>query len=227
MKLGVVTGLQRESQCLLSNPDSDNLIIKCAGARPAQAETCASELLAEGCGALMSFGIAGGLSPELSAGQVVLADNVCLPDGNVVPTSGNWRERLLASLPRNGSIVVGPVAGCETIVADAEAKNRLYKETDALVVDMESHRVARVAAEAGVPFLVIRSVSDAFDQSIPRTALGSIDENGSPLYFKVIGGLIKRPGDLRGLMRLSKDSESALASLRRVALLAGRLFRFA
>jgi len=227
MKLGVVTGLQREAQCLPGYPNFKDIMVKCAAARPDRAESCASELLASGCSALMSFGLGGGLSPELTAGQVVVADRVILPDGDEIPTAKNWRERLLAVLPRNGGVMVGAVAGSETIVANPQAKQEIYDATAAVAIDMESHRVAGIAARAGVPFLVIRAVSDASDQTIPKTAIGAISENGTPLYGKVISRIIRQPGDLPKLMRLSKDSERALASLRRVALAAGPLFRFA
>ncbi len=227
MKLGIVTGLQRESQCLPDARNSTDTLIRCAGARPDRAETSATDLLNAGCNALMSFGIAGGLAPDLVAGQVVIADRVVLPDGSEVATAANWRERLVAALPRNGNIVVGAVAGSDTVVSDAGSKQRLFENTNAIAVDMESHRVASVAASAGVPFLVIRAVSDPSHQAIPKSAIGAIDENGSPRYGKVIGELLRRPADLPKLMQLSKDSESALASLRRVALTAGPLFRFA
>jgi len=202
-------------------------MVRCAAARPDRAESCATGLLQAGCDALLSFGIGGGLSPELSAGQVVVADRVILPDGRAVMTDANWRDRLLAALPPNANIVVGPVIGSETIVTDPETKQKIYRETAAIAVDMESHRVASIAAAADVPFLVIRAVSDTSVQGIPKSAIGAINENGTPRYGKVISGLFRWPGDLPKLIRLSKDTERALASLRRVALTAGALFRFA
>ena len=202
-------------------------MVRCAAARPDRAERCAAELLRSGCTALMSFGIGGGLSPELSAGQVVVADRVILPDGREVVTDANWRDRLLAALSPRANIVAGPIIGSETIVADPHTKQKIYRETGAVAVDMESHRVASVAAAEGVPFLVIRAVSDTSIQGIPRSAIGVINENGTPRYGKVISGLFRQPGDLPKLMRLSKDTERALASLRGVALTAGALFRFA
>jgi len=227
MKLGVVTGVLREAHCLQNGMDMANVMVRCAGARPEYAEKCATDLLAEGCSALISFGIAGGLAPALSAGQVVVADRVVTPSKREIPTSDNWRERLVSALPRNGTIVMGAVAGSENIVLDPDAKQNMFSDTGAIAVDMESHRVALVAAEAGVPLMVVRAVCDAADQTIPRSAVGAINENGAPHYGKVIVGLCKRPSDLPKLMRLSKDSESAFASLRRVASVAGVLFRFA
>ena len=201
-------------------------MVRCAASRPDRAENCAAELLEAGCTALMSFGIGGGLSPEISAGQVVVADRVVLPGGREVMTDESWRERLLAALRPKANIVVGPVVGSETIVADPEEKQKIYRQTGAVVVDMESHRVAKVAAAVDVPFLVIRAVSDTSVQGIPKSAIGAINENGTPRYGKVISGLFRQPGDLPKLIRLSKDTDRALASLRGVVLTAGALFRF-
>jgi len=141
-------------------------------------------------------------------------------------TDESWRERLLAALRPKANIVVGPVVGSETIVADPEEKQKIYRQTGAVVVDMESHRVAKVAAAVDVPFLVIRAVSDTSVQGIPKSAIGAINENGTPRYGKVISGLFRQPGDLPKLIRLSKDTDRALASLRGVVLTAGALFRF-
>jgi len=173
----------------------------------------------------MSFGIGGGLSPELSAGQVVVADRVILPDGREVRTDESWRDRLLAALSPSVNTIVGPVVGSETIVADPQEKQIIYRQTGAIAVDMESHRVAKVATAEGVPFLIIRAVSDTSIQGIPESAMGAINENGTPRYGKVISGLFRQPGDLPKLMRLSKDTNHALASLRGVALTIGSLFR--
>jgi hypothetical protein len=90
---------------------------------------------------------------------------------------------------------------------------------------MESHRVGMVAREAGISFLVIRAVADTFDRSIPQSAIGVIGKDGSPLYLKAIAGLLARPGDFPKLMQLSRDTEAALARLRRVALIVAPLFR--
>jgi len=203
------------------------MLVRCAGARPDVAESCATDLLKNGCRALLSFGIAGGLAADLHAGQVVIANSVVMPGGKQVATAANWRERLVSALPRNGDVVVGPVCGSETVIAEVGEKLQMFRQTGAIAVDMESHRVARVAAAAGVPFMVIRAISDDFAHTIPSIALGAISEKGTPRYGKILLGLLTNPGDIPGVMRLSRDSESALASLRRVALAAAPLFRFA
>jgi len=225
MKIGVVTGLHRETQCLPVG--DDGLMVRCAGAKPAQAEVCATELLADGCGALISFGIAGGLSPDIGEGVVVIADKVVLPDGTTVSTADNWRERLLGVLPKNGGVVTGAIAGSEILIGTPDGKAQLHEITKALAVDMESQRIAVVAAKAQVPLMVIRAISDSSTRGIPDIAIGAINEDGTPRYGRVIGRLLKQPTELPKLLRLSRDTENALASLRSVALAAGPLFRFA
>ena len=53
--------------------------IACAAAAPERARAGAERLLAEGAGALVSFGIAGGLDPVLMPGDLVLPERVGLP----------------------------------------------------------------------------------------------------------------------------------------------------
>ncbi len=43
---------------------------------------------------------------------------------------------------------------------------------------MESHAVAAVATERGLPFLVVRVVADPHDQEIPSWMPGLIDDSG-------------------------------------------------
>ncbi len=224
MKLGVITGIKSEADCLFSNSDGSDILIRCAGARPEQAEQHASDLISSGCTALVSFGIAGGLSPDVLNGQIVVSDKVILPNGEEIGTSEVWRNRLVDVLGADGSVVIGKTMGSETIVSEPTSKRAIHQQFGAIAVDMESHRVAIVAAKANVPFLVIRAISDTFDQGIPRSAQDAIDKDGTPLYLKVMAAVLKRPHDIPKLMRLSKDTDLALASLRRVALITAPLF---
>lgn len=227
MKLGIVTGIQSESDCLSGIAELGDVVIRCSAARPDYAHQCASELVDLGCDALLSFGIAGGLSPEVSAGQVILSSSVVLPNGESVHTDSGWRQRLVDKLSTDNPVVIDVTSGSETIVADISEKNVLHRNTKGIAVDMESHRVAMVAREHTLPFLVIRAVSDAHNQSIPKSALGVIDVTGRPGYVKVMSEILRRPADIPKLIRLSGDTRQALSNLRRVALVGAPLFQLA
>ncbi len=118
------------------------------------------------------------------------------------------------------------MAGSATIVATADAKHALGLETSAVAVDMESHAVGRAAEEGGVPFLVVRVVADPVSRAIPEWLLGSIGEDGGTRYGAVLSGLVGHPWDLPALIGLAGNNKKAMAALRRVAGLAGPLFRF-
>lgn len=130
--------------------------------------------------ALIAIGVAGGLSPKLAAGSLVLATSVRNGAGEVpLPDPA-----MLARARRLEEVREGAVLSQEEIVIDPVAKNRLWRESagpSALVVDLESASYARAAAERSIPYLVARAVSDGHDETLPldfnrfRRVDGSID----------------------------------------------------
>jgi hypothetical protein len=100
----------------------------------------------------------------------------------------------------------------------------LREKSGAAAVDMESHAVARVAAESDIPFLVVRAVSDTFRHGIPAWVPGTIQPDGHPGWSAVVTGILAHPADMPTLLRLRTTSRKALATLRRVALLAGPFY---
>lgn len=225
MKLGILTGLAREANCL--PPPSADMFIKCAGASPERAGQLTRELVADGCGALLSFGVAGALSPELSVGDVVLATGVINANGNEIPTTEIWRKRVYEVLSENEGIVwQGLIYGSDDAIRLPSGKADCHQKTGALCVDMETHKMARVAAEAQTPFLAIRVISDDANRVVPSAALGVIGADGKPQISRVLSGLIRHPEQIPALVHLAKDMEVAVSQLRRVSRLAGPLFRF-
>ena len=196
--------------------------VRCSGASSDRARAHAKALIAEGCAGLVSFGLAGGLSPDLAAGTVVVADSVIAPDGRTLDTAGAWRERLIAAC--GNGLVVAAIAGSERLVGTVPEKQALAAKTGAAAVDMESHAVAAAAAEAGVPVLVVRAVADAATRRLPRWVATCVAADGSRRWDTIVAGMLRNPGDFGVLMALAADSAKALAALRGVAGRAGPLF---
>ena len=215
---GVITGLAQEADCLDVLPFGERPPVGIAAARPANAAALAGEMISSGSKALLSFGMAGGLSADLKAGAVIVASSVIAPDGTVFETSVSWLEKVRAVIGEDATIAA--IAGSDAVVASPEAKRALAEDTGAIAVDMESHAVARVAAAEGAAFLIIRAVADPVDRAIPAWVLGKISDAGRPRTGAILAGLALRPWDLAALVGLKGDSDRALASLRRVA---GRL----
>ncbi len=229
-RLGVITGLIREADCLSVIPADRRPLVRSSGARPARAYALSRELIGEGCQGLVSFGTAGGLKADLKPGTLVLAVSVVRDDGKVFQTSKPWLERMEKAVAGPGAVtgtVTGTaIAGSDTVAANPEAKRALAAKTSAVAVDMESHAVARAAEEAGVPFLVVRVVADSLERTLPEWILGTVGESGGTRPGAVLSGLAQHPWDLPALVGLAVDNRKAMAALRRVAGLSDPLFFF-
>ena len=61
-------------------------------------------------------------------------------------------------------MIHGPIASGDQFIASEEARERLQADLpDVLAIDMESGAVAQVCYEYGIPFGVIRIISDGAD----------------------------------------------------------------
>lgn len=226
LTVGLITGLASEVEALGSL--EPNCEVRCAGARANRAEAHARELIHEGADGLISFGIAGGLIPDLPPGSLVLADWVIGAEGGqAYACDGAWRNRIRdAVVAADPTIQVkgGGLTGSNAMIASSAGKAALQQKSGAVAVDMESAAVARVAAEAGKPFVVVRAVADPAERTIPAWLSDSVNEAGEPRYAHVITNLAIRPWSVPALIRVASDSEKALETLRRVALFSRPLF---
>lgn len=205
-------------------PPARRPLVRCSAARTERAYNQSLELIAEGCQGLVSFGTAGGLTPSLEPGALVLADSVVRDDGKVFQASKPWLERMEKAVDSLGAVTGAAIAGSDTVVANPGAKRILAAKTSAIAVDMESHAVARAAEEAGVPFLVVRVVADPLGRTLPEWILGTVGESGGTRPGAVLSGLAQHPWDLPALVGLAGDNRKAMAALRRVAGRVGPLF---
>lgn len=225
-RLGVLVGLVSEARVLeracRGLPSDRHPLIRVCGGKPPTARRMAEELVREtGIAGLVSFGIAGALDPALPAGALVLPDSVRDADGFDHPVDAAWRDRLAALLPE--AAIGGRAYGSETVVADIAGKAALHRDSEARIVDMESHILGKVAARADLPFLIVRAVSDHAGRDLPPTALCGTAPDGSIRHAAVIGRLLTRPQDLPGLIDLGRGSARAHRALARAALLGGGL----
>ncbi len=138
------------------------------------------------------------------------------------PCDPDLEARLAASLP---GAVRGRVWGGDVIIDTAAAKARLHRDSGAVIVDLESAAVAAAAAEAGLPFGVLRAVADPAAHGLPPAALVGLDSEGRPAVGPVLRALARSPGQLPALIRLGRQSGAAMAALLAAAGALGRDFR--
>lgn len=220
-RIGVIVGLASEAECLEAIPAEHRPPVAVAGASAARATAAAAQFLDEGCAGLVSFGLAGGLDPDIEPGTVVVADAVLAPDGTRYPADEAWRRALAAKLDGRVLYRTGAIAGSSGSIDGAEAKIALNRRTGALAVDMESHGVAEAARRAGRPFIAVRVVADPATRSIPPWLLAAIDDDGTIRPGVIAGGLFLQPWKVWELIGLARENGRAIAALRRVALHAG------
>ncbi|MGH7125257.1 MAG: hypothetical protein ACREFI_12850, partial [Stellaceae bacterium] len=138
-----------------------------------------------------------------------------------------WHARLTRAAHAAGiTLVVGGILGAERIAASATEKARLHHATHAIAVDLESHRVARAAERARLPFLVFRVIADASERGLPPAALVPLTRSGRP-SIRVLGSIIARPGQISALLTLARETRAALDALSRGAVALGAALRHA
>jgi adenosylhomocysteine nucleosidase len=209
--LGILAGLQSEARCVLPHlPDDEELLVSIAlsGARLDGASTACAKLVSAGATHLLSFGLAGGLDPALPAGTLLLPDTLITPDHTARRVDATWHARLV-ELFGDQNPRVGRHLGADLAIAAVTDKAAVFAGTAALAVDMESHVLALVADEAGLPFAMIRVVCDAADATVPPAALKAVRPDGSTDILAVLGSLLGRPRQIPALRRLARSAAAA------------------
>lgn len=228
-KLGIITALPAEANCLtqyafqtqMISAISDNTLVLISGIGAQNAAFAAQKLINEGVTTLVSWGTAGSLSENLQPGDIVLPESVQLSHDQIYRVDQNWRQQLIKQITPEINPHGGSLLHSNEVITTAEQKSQLHDDTEAVAVDMESGAVAQIADQRGLPFLIIRSIVDSSTESIPTTAINSIDEFGQTKPIALMTNLIKKPGDIPKLIRLGKHFRLARKSLQQVSVLTG------
>lgn len=156
--------------------------------------------------AIVSWGLTGALRDDLKIGDWVVGTGVS--GGFEHDCDAAWQARALAALPgaRSGRF------HADGQLADAPAK-RALGAGGALAVDMESHIAARVAAAHGLPFAILRVVSDRVDDAMPPAVLVSMGPRGRTAYARVAASLARNPAQIPAFAAFARHSIACLRIL--------------
>jgi len=198
--LGVVVGLVAEARIARRLG-----VVEIGGGVPAGAAAAAERLVARGAGALLSFGLAGGLDPALAPGALVVPAEVVAGDGRFATDAA-----LSAWL---GGVNAPALLAGEAALADPAAKRAAFLASGAAAVDLESGAVARVAARHGLPFAVLRAVCDPGGRTLPPAALAALDSRGAIGAWRVLASVLAHPGQVPALLALAGDAARARRAL--------------
>lgn len=159
-------------------------MVKC-GVGKVNAAMCAQALVSVfGCTRVINTGVAGSLDNRIEIGDIVVSTDAVEHDMDVTPLGYAPGEhpdlRLVAFEADLGlraavveaargvdgvSVFEGRVCSGDQFIGSAEAKKRIVSAFGGMCCEMEGAAIAHVCHVAGVPFVVVRAISDKADDS--------------------------------------------------------------
>lgn len=191
---------------------ADGALLVVSGMGGALAAIAARRLVDAGVSGLMSFGMAGGLDPRLSAGCVVLPREVISRDGARFPTDEAWRARMSDAVARLRRVAAGNLLTSTAVIDTVADKAAAFRDTGAVAADMESFAIAEVAASHGMPFIAVRVIVDTAEDVLPA-AVVTANVQGRVSIGRLLRGLAAAPTDVVALLRLLRRYRAASQSL--------------
>jgi adenosylhomocysteine nucleosidase len=184
------------------------------GARNARAGVAAL-LGASGARALVVIGVSGALSPQLATADLIVASRVTDEEGVVHEAEA---ESVAAATRATGGRAA-VIVSARRIADSVDEKRRLAQQAGGglAVVDLESASYVAAAVAAGIPWLVLRAVSDGAGEALPPLLNRSLDAGGAVSRGRVLRGLLGDPGALPLLLTLRKRVAECALVLARAA----------
>ncbi len=160
------------------------VVVQC-GVGKVNAAMCAQILCScYGVTHLVNTGIAGSLNAELDIGDLVVSNDVMhhdfdctgfgypmgkVPDSDVVAYPADSGMITLACAAAEtvhpNHVKIGRIASGDQFICDKEVKGRIIELTGALCTEMEGAAIAQTAYRNGIPFVILRAISDKADDS--------------------------------------------------------------
>lgn len=164
-----------------------------------------------GAKALLFSGVAGGISKDLKIGDLIMASALCQHDVDItafghpegfIPESFVMIEsdedmRSLASeiaVDMGVDLYEGVIATGDQFVASPERKEWIEKTFNADALEMEGTSVACVCQNFGVPFFILRAISDTADGEAGMD-FDTFLKSSAQVSAKFILEMVKRIGD--------------------------------
>lgn len=164
--------------------------------------------------AVINIGLAGALSASLAVGDLVVAREIRGPDGGFDAAA----SPLFQTAARLSMIRIGTAVTVDEIVCKATDKRRLVESSgikEVAWVDMESMAIAAVCDELQIPYLIVRAISDGFDEDLPVDFNRCRDASGRISARRVLQAAMVRPRAFKGLLELKRRADLCAGNLAR------------
>ncbi len=191
-----------EERAAIARRLSGHAVVVATGDGPRNAARGAAEAIERHRPSVVfGVGVAGALTPGLAAGEILASGRILDARGETPPPS---RKLLEAALAATG-IRAGTLLTIDRPAVSAAEKATLAASTGApAVCDMESAAWARAAAAAGVPYLVLRAVSDTAEEDLPRYLARCMNAGGGISRAAVTFQALLHPATIPDLLRMRR-----------------------
>jgi adenosylhomocysteine nucleosidase len=197
---------------------AENILVTYSGVGSEHAGASAELLVKHGVGSLISWGCAAALDAAFQPGDLVLASSCVDTDQvEIKPNDQGWVEAVRNKLTQALTIRTGKLAESKIIVASSGDKTQLANATGAVVLDMESTAIARVAKLHKLPFLAVRAIADPLNMDLPKAVIHALNDQGEVILSKLFMFLLLHPSELLGLVKLGLHFKAARNTLKLVA----------
>ena len=153
---------------------------------------------------VIAIGVAGALSPELATGELLVAHRVMREHGDAWQAPPPW----LAGAAHLAGARPAALISVPRLAATVADKRRLLELTAArepgllAAVDLESAAFAGAAAARGLPWLILRAISDGAAEALPPLLNRCLDEGGAIRRMQLAVRLFAQPSALPQLLSL-------------------------
>ncbi|MBI1735303.1 MAG: hypothetical protein HYR51_09020 [Candidatus Rokubacteria bacterium] len=176
------------------------LEIACVGLRASQLDARAAAFRTPVL--VVSAGACGALAPGLAEGALIVPDTVLAADGERLTTDA------VPGLARAGTL-----ATLDDVAETPEAKARLWLETGAVAVDMESAPIVRWARARGARAVVVRGVADTAMHGVPADLAALVGADGRVSAGRAARAILARPAALGQALALRRGTTAALRAV--------------
>ncbi len=210
--IGVLFALPEEAAPFLRLPLPENvrISVEISGMGASNAATAACRLLnhAPPPDTLIICGFGGGLGYQ-QAGDLMLVHRVL--DCTETPHAEYCADPILIKLGNKMRfrLLCGALATTNRVLITQQDKDQLFAQTEANAVDMETAGAARIAYEAGIPWIAVRALTDGAHDALPFDFNQFVTPDGQTDRNQVIRAVLKNPLKIPALIQLGMRSSFA------------------
>jgi len=173
--------------------------------------------------ALISTGFCGALDPTLNIADIIVATTLVTPCGagaSACPPALPKNVSADSAKPSGAGVsacqpaMLAPVYSSDRIAQTAPEKHALFKQTQAVAVEMEAQGVAQKAQALRLPFYCIKSVTDLANETMVNDFNAALRPDGHFDTMLIIRRSLRHPASrLPELIRLRNRSVRAANAL--------------